>query len=247
MMYERSCPYNQEKLVAYTSGNTSKNERLEVERHLAVCPDCRNELMELQKTWLFLDLWQDKTENAKPRLHDLHHRINQAKEAESIWTKFKNTLSVGRGAFHLAPTAALASILAVLLLLPLIQSQFSTVPVTSNGNNGLATDVSNEPASKLINVATGEINDAHNDPIVAKREDLEEKFAYALKSGEQDQRNLESLLYGILPNMRTDSGLFSVGFQPNPGLVPAHNPTNKLQPAALPQLKVEQDVKVKNE
>ena len=60
-MNMHTCLFNHERLVDYVSGNCTPEERLAAERHLAHCPECRREILELEKTWWALDVWQEET------------------------------------------------------------------------------------------------------------------------------------------------------------------------------------------
>ncbi len=241
MMSEKNCPYNHIKLVTYASGNASPSERSEVERHLATCPDCRQEMTELQKTWLALDLWQEEAESFQPRLNDLHLRLEQIKEEPSLWDRVCSSFPIRWENLRLAPTFTLASLVALLLLMPLIQSQMNGV---QNQNN---TDYGNEinaiPKDASSHVVDQQDQDSKQFVSnYSPNDNLEDYSNRTL----QDQEHLENLFRFFSEEKPDTMGFTNVGYVPNANIPPAHHGSSQ-QPTALFQMTDNQTVRLNHQ
>ncbi|HOJ60078.1 MAG TPA: zf-HC2 domain-containing protein [bacterium] len=143
------CPFNHELLAGYVSGNCTPEERLVAERHLAQCPQCRREVLELEKTWWALDVWQEDHIPVKPRLNDLHMRLAAHQERRGVWQALQKSfhcrLALWRfklSALRFSPAASLATLLFGILAtgLGLVTTQFrqpgfTISPVMVSGPN----------------------------------------------------------------------------------------------------------------
>lgn len=131
MVYDK-CMFNHELLVSYSTGNSDPEVRTTVERHLAKCHHCREEVVELEKAWWALNTWDDELQPAQPRLNDLRARLTAIEPEEQ---SFASGIAVqarylwNRYAYSQTVRMAFAASIGVLVMIPWMQVQ-SPVPVT---------------------------------------------------------------------------------------------------------------------
>ncbi|RJP25321.1 MAG: hypothetical protein C4527_17375, partial [Candidatus Omnitrophota bacterium] len=114
-MSNRECPFHHELLASYSTGNATLQERATVERHLAQCEFCRREVVELEKAWWSLDVWQDEVQHAPLRFNELKLRLANQPTAEKSWIQLlRNQISLIRLSWRMTPAAALAGIVGIL-------------------------------------------------------------------------------------------------------------------------------------
>ena len=116
-MNTHTCLFNHERLVDYVSGNCTPEERLAAERHLAHCPECRREILELEKTWWALDVWQEEKTPPAPRLNDLRLRLASQAEKRGAWRLIQDAmgcrlalLRFRLSSIHFSPATTIASL-----------------------------------------------------------------------------------------------------------------------------------------
>lgn len=116
-MNMHTCLFNHERLVDYVSGNCTPEERLAAERHLAHCPECRREILELEKTWWALDVWQEEKTPPAPRLNDLRLRLASQAEKRGAWRLIQDAmgcrlalLRFRLSSIHFSPATTIASL-----------------------------------------------------------------------------------------------------------------------------------------
>ncbi|MFB3785721.1 MAG: zf-HC2 domain-containing protein [bacterium] len=157
------CLFNQELLVDYVSGNCAPDERLAAERHLAQCAECRREVLELEKTWWALDVWQEEKTPGAPRLNDLRLRLAAQTDRRGLWPMIQDAvgcrlalLRFRLSSLHFSPATSIASlvfgILAAALGLTLTQLQqpgFIIAPAMASG------PAATVPASKSLPAEAG--------------------------------------------------------------------------------------------
>lgn len=164
MVYDK-CMFNHELLVSYSTGNADPAVRNIVERHLAKCSHCRDEVVELEKAWWALNSLDDEIESVipQPKVNDLRARLDAINEpaptflkqtktqARYYWNRYGNTQ---------ASKFALAAFVSVFAIIPWMQvNQNNTAPV--------------QTASQ---------------PVLAQPVDLEAGFQDALSAGKEDRR-----------------------------------------------------------
>lgn len=207
------CPFNHELLAAYASGNADNRERVIVEQHLAQCPLCRAEVVELEKTWWVLNTWTDEVNTLTPPLNDLRRRLAALPPQRSPWYQFWLDLPTLFTPHRWVPVTVLSGLLLAVFLLPVMQSYL----YKSNTNSEAAFQAKNT-ANK--SVTEPEKKAAIPDPETIQEANREDRFAKALAQSEQDSKNLETMVYygkgGTLH-------LANMGFAPNSNIIPAHD------------------------
>ena len=216
-MSKPECPFNHELLVAYATGNVELHDRTIVEQHLAQCPLCRQEVVQLEKTWWVLDVWQEDVHNVPLRLDDLRRRLAVSQKSNPFWLRLSDGIQYYFFSIRLGPASAVAGILVAFLAYP----WFHTILSDHN------------PISPGSIVADKKGPDfAMNNPVPkAKNEDsVDERFQKALEQTERDKRNLESLTYfGKGGRLQ----LTKLGFIPNDNVISANDTEVSNQPVPV--------------
>ncbi|MEW6239061.1 MAG: zf-HC2 domain-containing protein [Candidatus Omnitrophota bacterium] len=245
-MVERSCPYNHERLTSYASGNLSHAERSDVEHHLAICAECRQELNEFQKTWLALDLWQEESAPAAPCLQDLRFRIAAAKQSQSSWNKVRNSLRLPQGLFRLAPAMTLAGVMGAVFLYPWVQQTQMAVVQNDVPESRYSSELINMAAEALTraDIKQNDRQIAQNNENALSETDLEDQFNDALNS-RQYQQERNRMLTSARPIGRLDTLSFTnVGYRPTAAIIPAHENSDAVRPTALYQTNNDQSIRL---
>lgn len=114
-MKHLKCPFNHELLSAFATGNCEPKERLVVEKHLASCRHCRQEVKALEAAWWSLDTWRDESITVQPRFNELRCRIKARPEPITLRDRMKPYLrQAGAGWRHASKFAAAAAIAAIM-------------------------------------------------------------------------------------------------------------------------------------
>jgi anti-sigma factor RsiW len=183
-MSVQKCPFNHEKLVAYSSGNLQTKERVLVERHLAQCSICRMEVRNLEQIWWSLDVWDFEPQHSQPRLKDLHRRIAATKQSKPFWLHYSENVMGWFTSVRPVPALAMATILSALFMLPVLQSSlFNQVsdqpPVFANQGD-------NTPESATVAEAASNPETVSDDEHKAKRERLSREFNLVVRNASGD-------------------------------------------------------------
>ncbi len=217
-MSAQKCPFNHELLASYSSGNISLKDRTVVERHLATCELCRREVVELEKIWWSLDVWQDEVQHAPLRFNELKLRLEASQTVRQSWMQvLKSYLPEFNKPFQWAPTAVLAGIVGVLILLPFMRGT-----VVQEGSMAAGDD-------PKITVATDQEMEPSNSQLTDMRSEAEKErlFQEALQESEQELKQLIRLGQGgslhmaglgSIPNKNVFSSIETTSFTPNPAV-----------------------------
>lgn len=102
------CAVARKKLSAFQDGELSAAWRAQIEEHLAVCPGCRQALVELQSLWLALE--SDAPSLRPEFVLDLQRRIEAESEARTVgWRRILVRWTLAPAAL---PALALVGLLA---------------------------------------------------------------------------------------------------------------------------------------
>jgi len=209
-----------------------------------LCAECRQELNDFQKTWLALDLWQDESIPAAPRLQDLRFRIAASKRSQSSWDKIRNSLRLPHGLFRLAPTMTLAGVMGVLFLYPWMQTQMAVVQNDAPQSH-YSSELVDMAAAALTraDIKQNEQQIAQNNENALSERELEQQFIAA--TGELYQREQNRKLANARPMGSLDTRYFTnVGYRPSASIIPAHENTDALKPSALYQTNNAQSIRL---
>lgn len=147
MKRNHSCLFNHELLVAYVTRNVEPGERVEVERHLAHCAECRHEVKELEQTWLALDAWSENAETARPRINDLRLRLKAAQPKPSMREVFWKKMEIFSLPWRLVPASpVLAVIVTGVFAYAGWQTQWGTAPASDPVKPSMAANSQEKPA-----------------------------------------------------------------------------------------------------
>ncbi len=182
-MNEVNCPFNQELLSAFATGNVDPDERKIVERHLAQCPECRREVVKFEETWWLLDTWEVKEERIPLQFDALYGRLLETRQKESPWRRFWDSLSFYQTRFNLRPAFVFATVLAAIMLYPAFLYLFTNDNISTPGNPVLVknnypeitgADLSSDPIpsgvvsgvseAELNYMFTKAVDESRNDP-----------------------------------------------------------------------------------
>lgn len=220
-MSARNCPFNQEKLAAYASGNLDAQDRVVVERHLAQCADCRKEVRKLEQLWWTLDIWALDVDEAKPRLNDLKQRIQDSKNKKSAWLNFQESLLAWRQFFRPAPTFAMATVVCSLILMPWAVSLISN-PTEAGHPASIQAVTDTSPASSDMIASAEPTPLPQEEPAVEDNEPgtyKERMFDAAIQQSRMAQNQYPSgaeASYGFVPSANAYSAYYnSLSTQPS--------------------------------
>lgn len=200
-MSVHQCPFNHEKLVGYASGNLDPKDRVVVERHLAQCPVCRQEVRILEQTWWTLDVWEFEADYGQPKLGDFKRRVAETKQAKNPWLRFSEMMYAWQLHFRPAPTLAFATMACLLFLLPLFQDY------VANNSSGIAPKLANhsekkaKPQKDQIANATSAIQ-SRDPEYIRWKEQRDHSFEMALRLGRMQDTSLGGTypMNGFAPN-----------------------------------------------
>lgn len=214
----RNCMFNHELLVSYVSGNVTPSERSTVERHLAGCAECRQEVVELESTWWALDTWQMESAPAKPRLADLRQRLDRTRQVQPFWTRAWEQITLNIPTVKPIPALAVATFASVIFLVPWMQSAFNpTAPVTSN----------NVQANQTIAQATP----VPETDTAIDRKELE--FKMALSGGDTADRDLDRLIRVRRDDPNSMKVFANFGFSPSKDVYEESSSPSTLRPSTV--------------
>ncbi|MBI1387927.1 MAG: hypothetical protein GC154_05720 [bacterium] len=203
---KKNCPFNDELLVSYASGNCDAQERAQVERHVASCGECRREIVELEKAWWSLDTWNDENIPVQPRFNELLCRIQTKAQPISLRERMIPYWRQARQAMTHAPKFAAAATIGCMLLLAASQSVMD--PAGASSPVVQPQYVSNTDSAQLIASSTESLN-----PLLP-----------SVKSGDQYKEAARELLRLQDMVALNESGMTRVraGWTPR-SVVPANN------------------------
>ncbi len=165
-----ACMFNHELLVSYVTHSVTPGERVTVERHLAHCSICRQEIKELEQTWLALDSWNEEVESVQPRLNDFRLRLNRVRQKPSLREIIQHQIDSFLAPFRWIPTSpVLAVIITGLFAYAGWQTQWGNQPAESNpiqptfvSNPSRSVPLSANPSNMEIAEQTTSLHETNN-------------------------------------------------------------------------------------
>lgn len=140
------CMFNHELLVMYVAHNVASSERVEVERHLAQCAECRREIKELEQSWLALDIWNEDVESARPRINDLRLRLKAAQSKPSLREMLRKRMEIFSIPWRLVPASpVLAVIITGIFVFIGLETEWDSVSTPTPIQPSFASNTNNAP------------------------------------------------------------------------------------------------------